>query len=303
MGRVSYDHHIERRTGNDKLQPATSSKDSLMAVVVKMQPAAPASDDLLAVDGIWNYRKQTLEVGDEAFVWFTKAGEAEGLAMRGTLEHIAPAGKSANGRQLVSLRLNITHRSPGRSFTVAGLRPYKGSTAPGALPKLADKLLGNSHQKVSLLENDEVQHLRTFFAAPVGSLSERLWRELERDASLAARSRIGARLRRDIELDIASSAIEGLTLEQRIILRSRAAWLAARFTQQRWDAGELRCDECGFDPCLRAEGTGVSPRSLMDVHHRDPLAEGVRVTGLADFQLLCPNCHRFVHAVMRTENR
>jgi 5-methylcytosine-specific restriction protein A len=41
----------------------------------------------------------------------------------------------------------------------------------------------------------------------------------------------------------------------------------------------------------------------MDVHHRDPLAEGVRVTELADFQLLCPNCHRFVHAVMRIEDR
>jgi hypothetical protein len=273
-----------------------------MAVIVKMQPAAPASDGVLAVDGIWNYRKQMLETGDETFVWFTKAGEAEGLVMRGTLEHIAPAGTSANGRQLVSLRLNVTHLSPGRPFTVAALRPYKGSTAPGALPKLADKLLGNSHRKVALLENDEVQHLRTFFTThPVDGLSEQVWRRLERDASFATRSRIGARIRRDIEQDLASSALEGLTQEQQIIVRSRAAWLAARFAQQCLAAGDLRCDGCGFDPCSRVEGTAINPRFLMDVHHCDPLAEGVRVTGLTDFQLLRPNCHRFVHAVMRTE--
>src|SRR5262249_23683729 len=161
----------------------------------------PAPDGVLAVDRIWNYRKQTLETGDEAFVWFTKVGEAEGLAMRGALQHIAPAGKSGNGRRLVSLRLNITDVSPGRPFTVAALHPYKGSTAPGALPKLADKLLGNSHRKVTLLENDETQHLRTFFASPTGALSQQVWRELERDAFSAARGRIGARVRRDVSQD------------------------------------------------------------------------------------------------------
>jgi 5-methylcytosine-specific restriction protein A len=168
---------------------------------------------------------------------------------------------------------------------------------------LARKLLGNSHQKVVLLDDDEAQHLRMFFAGPAGGLSEQVWRELESDASSAVRSRISARIRRDIGQDLASSAMEGLTQEQRIILRSRAAWLAARFARQRQAAGELRCDACAFDPCSRAEGTAVNPRSLMDVHHRDPLAEGVRVTALADFQLLCPNCHRLVHSLMRIENR
>jgi hypothetical protein len=274
-----------------------------MAVIVKMQPAAPAPGGLLTIESIWNYRKQTLETGDEAFVWFTKADQTEGLAMRGTLEHVAPAGISDNNHQLVSLRINITDTSPGRPFTIAALRPYKGSTAPGTLPNLARKLLGNSHQKVVLLDDQGTQHLRTFFAGPAGGLSEQDWRELERDASLAARSKLGARVGRDIRQDLASSAMEGLTQEQQLILRSRAAWLAARFAQRRWDAAELRCDRCGFDPCSRAEGTAVNPRSLMDVHHRDPLAEGVRVTELADFQLLCPNCHRFVHAVMRIEDR
>ena len=31
--------------------------------------------------------------------------------------------------------------------------------------------------------------------------------------------------------------------------------------------------------------------------------DSVRVTELADFQLFCPNCHRFLYAVMRIENR
>lgn len=37
----------------------------------------------------------------------------------------------------------------------------------------------------------------------------------------------------------------------------------------------------------------------LDVHHKYPLDDGLRQTTLADFCLLCPNCHRFVHALMR----
>jgi hypothetical protein len=274
-----------------------------MSVIVKIKSVALGRDSLLAINSIWNYSKQTVSPGDEVFVWFTRAREANGLAMRGTLEQVAPAGISANGRQLVSLSLKITDSNPRRPFTIAALRPHKGSTAPGALPRLAHKLLMNSHQKLVLLDEEETQHLGTYFGGPAGGLSEQVWREFEREASLRARSTISARIRRDIGQDLRSSALEGLSQEQRIILRSRAAWLAARFARQRWDASELRCDECGFDPSSRVDGTAVNPRFLMDVHHRDPLAEGVRVTGLADFQLLCPNCHRFAHAVIRNERR
>jgi hypothetical protein len=192
-----YKHGQAKQRTSVPLSETAARAGSVMAVIVKMQPAAPGPDGLLAVDPIWNYRRQTLETGDEAFVWFTKEGEAAGLAMRGSLEHIAPAGTSRNGRRLLSLRLSITDLSPARPFTVAALHPYKGSTAPGPLPKLADKLLGNSHRKVALLENDETQHLRAFFASPTGTLREQIWRELERDASLAARERVGARIRRE----------------------------------------------------------------------------------------------------------
>ena len=83
-------------------------------------------------------------------------------------------------------------------------------------------------------------------------------------------------------------------------IRLRAASIAERFVDGRQRAGLLMCDECGFDPATRAAGTGVHPRSLLDVHHTRPLDEGVRLTTVADFALLCPTYHRFVHALMRS---
>jgi len=46
--------------------------------------------------------------------------------------------------------------------------------------------------------------------------------------------------------------------------------------------------------------TAVKARSLLDVHHMNPLDEGVRYTTEADFCLVCPNCHRFMHRLART---
>jgi hypothetical protein len=274
-----------------------------MAVVVKMHPAAPGPDRVLSITSIWNYRKQVQEGNQhEAFIWFTKEQGTEGLAMRGTLEQVAPAGMSDNNHHQVSLQISITDTSPNLPFTVDILRPHKGTGALGPLPKLADKLLDNAHQKVALLDEEEMKYLRTFVAAPTTGLTEQAWREIERDASLAARSRISARMRRDIEQDLAS-ALEGLTQDQQRILRLRAPWLAARFVKQRQAEGNLRCDCCEFDPSLRTEGTAINPRSLMDAHHREPIAEGLRVTRLEDFQLLCPNCHRFLHATIRVQQR
>jgi predicted HNH restriction endonuclease len=278
----------------------TQHSVNIMPVIIKMRPAAPAPDRQLKIEKIWNYRKQSFDSNDEAFVWFTRGDQTEGLAMRGILRHIAPAGTSSNYRQLVSLQIDITETNPHRPLTVSVLRAYKGSSEPGPLPKLARKLLTNSHQKVIRLEDDdEIQYLQTFFNEPPTGLSEQDWQNMEEDASLATRSQIGNRTRRHIDHDLTLSAMEGLTQEQRRILRARAAGLAERFARQRQSLGNLRCDHCDFDPSSRTEGTGVNPRSLMDVHHRDPLAEGVRVTTLSDFELLCSICHRFVHAMLR----
>jgi 5-methylcytosine-specific restriction protein A len=47
--------------------------------------------------------------------------------------------------------------------------------------------------------------------------------------------------------------------------------------------------------------TGVSGGSLLEVHHKNPLDEGVRYTTVLDFALPCPTCHRFTHALLRAK--
>ena len=125
------------------------------------------------------------------------------------------------------------------------------------------------------------------------------WVAIEDEAVMAAGSEISEKVERDIGRDLTASAVEGLTEEQRSKVRLRAAWLADSFLRQRRRAGTLTCDECAFDPTKRVAGTRVQPRTLLDVHHRNPLAEGQRYTTTLDFELLCPTCHRFKHAVMR----
>lgn len=129
-----------------------------------------------------------------------------------------------------------------------------------------------------------------------------LWIAIENDAQIAARKPISKKLQQDIDRDLALvSAMEGLTVEQKTKVRLRAAGLAYDFVKARERAGKLTCDDCNFDPTLRVSNTGVRPRSLLDVHHRQPLAEGKRLTQATGgfFQLLCPTCHRLTHALMR----
>jgi 5-methylcytosine-specific restriction protein A len=83
-------------------------------------------------------------------------------------------------------------------------------------------------------------------------------------------------------------------------LRIRAAWVADKFILQRQRAGKLCCDRCGFDPSTRADLSGVRARTLLDVHHKNPLEEGKRYTRPTelDFALYCPTCHRIEHALL-----
>jgi len=67
--------------------------------------------------------------------------------------------------------------------------------------------------------------------------------------------------------------------------------------------GRLRCERCGLDP---VETFGLSSAAAcIEVHHSrleiGRMGEGARTT-LADVQLLCANCHRIVHAMMREES-
>jgi 5-methylcytosine-specific restriction protein A len=103
-----------------------------------------------------------------------------------------------------------------------------------------------------------------------------------------------------VNQDIAVSALEGLTEEQKAKVRKRAAWMAERFIRNRTRAGQLFCDNCRFDQATKIDGTRVKARSLLHVHHMNPLAEGALFTTEADFCFVCPNCHRFMHRLAAT---
>ena len=57
--------------------------------------------------------------------------------------------------------------------------------------------------------------------------------------------------------------------------------------------GKLFCQACGVEP-LKVYGVEV-----IEAHHRIPLSksEEGRVTGISDFIMLCPSCHRAVHRI------
>lgn len=126
------------------------------------------------------------------------------------------------------------------------------------------------------------------------------WIGIEDEAEMAMRSQVSRKILREIGGDLADGALEGLTQERQQKVRMRAAWLAQKFVIRRQQVQKLFCDDCGFDPATKVDGTSVKARSLIDVHHKDPLAEGHRYTTMADFSLLCPTCHRFVHALQRS---
>ncbi len=156
-----------------------------------------------------------------------------------------------------------------------------------------------AHPSGALRPLDELDRQKLAELALKSRPTKNAWIAIEDEAEMAARSQIDPRISRDIDHDLANTAMEGLTKEQKLKFRRRAAWLADRFVRDRQKAQKLICDDCGFDPAARAVGTKVSPRSLIDVHHIRPLAEGQRYTTTSDFKLLCPNCHRFAHAMMR----
>lgn len=127
------------------------------------------------------------------------------------------------------------------------------------------------------------------------------WIGIEADIEAAELSEIESRFQRHIDAELGETAIEGMTKEQWGKVRLRAAWLAQKFIRMRQKKGTLRCDDCGFDPATRINGTAIKPRSLLDVHHLHPLEEGQRVTTYADFTVLCPTCHRLAHALLRSK--
>lgn len=75
--------------------------------------------------------------------------------------------------------------------------------------------------------------------------------------------------------------------------------LRAKLVQKRRAANSLRCDACSCGPRLKDVGPGPEA-SEFEAHHVPPLrASGARTTRFSDLALLCANCHRLIHAVMR----
>jgi 5-methylcytosine-specific restriction protein A len=129
------------------------------------------------------------------------------------------------------------------------------------------------------------------------------WIGIEDEFELAERSEIDPRVRRVIDHDLSGPAIEGMTTERWARVRTRAAWKAGEFLRGRIRAKTLHCDDCRFDPATRVDAKTISLRSLLDVHHKRPLEEGVRYTTVSDFSLLCPTCHRIEHARLNASRR
>jgi 5-methylcytosine-specific restriction protein A len=129
--------------------------------------------------------------------------------------------------------------------------------------------------------------------------AQNAWIGIEDEVLLAEQSDVDPRVRRNIENDLTDSALEGVPKERRNKIRQRAAWIAHKFVKERQRSNTLFCDECHFEPSTRVDTTIVRARSLLDVHHKDPIAEGVRYTNVKDFSLLCPTCHRIEHAFIK----
>jgi 5-methylcytosine-specific restriction protein A len=127
------------------------------------------------------------------------------------------------------------------------------------------------------------------------------WIGIEDEIKMAMDSQIDPRTQRLLDQDLA--ALEGILEERKISLKVRAAWQAGKFVRERQRLGKLTCDDCAFDPTTIFDESKIKPRSLLEVHHKNPLAEGVRYTTIADYALLCPTCHRVEHARLRMTKR
>ncbi|GLI95309.1 hypothetical protein LMG27198_43010 [Methylocystis echinoides] len=180
------------------------------------------------------------------------------------------------------------------SFAILPPRPAKEVLSKDA----AIRLFAHPSGTLRPLNDDERAQIATLEIEP--RIASNAWIGVDDEIAMADRSDINPQTQRLINADFAFAALEGVTEEKKAMLRKRAAWIADKFVRARIRAGRLICDSCGFDPSRKIAGTKVTARSLLDVHHINPLDEGVRYTSEADFCLVCPSCHRFMHRLATT---
>jgi 5-methylcytosine-specific restriction protein A len=121
------------------------------------------------------------------------------------------------------------------------------------------------------LTDDERAKLAELTITPRPAINA--WIAIEDETAIAMRDEpaIPRNIKRNIEIDLSHGALEGLSEERRVKVRTRAAWNAWKFVRERQHAGRLTCDDCGFNPKDRIAGGNIRPRSLLDVHHGGPL--------------------------------
>lgn len=58
--------------------------------------------------------------------------------------------------------------------------------------------------------------------------------------------------------------------------------------------GQLTCEACLRTPL---EAYGAAGNRTLEVHHKTPVAIGIRNTKMTDLAILCCNCHAALHAL------
>jgi 5-methylcytosine-specific restriction endonuclease McrA len=194
----------------------------------------------------------------------------------------------------------LQYRGSDRVFTTSQIvRKLQGVVAPGTA-KLANDHAARDHKGHCWCAGDPQYQI--FDRVKRGYYTVRSYLVIEDEFALAERSEIDPQVRRSIDDDLSAPAIEGVTAERWVRVRTRAAWKAQEFLEGRIRTNTLHCDRCGFDPSSRVDSNVIRPRSILDVHHKRPLEEGVRCTNISDFDLLCPTCHRIEHLKLNATN-
>jgi predicted HNH restriction endonuclease len=288
-----------------------------MAFVIKTDARKAKLGDILSITERPMYEGKNIHNNAEVFIWFNDsiAGSRDGaLVWYGIVQQVLTRDRKIE----VKIRLD---QSPVNALRTSDLedmvtrKEAKASMQNNGKPEavLAQKVCYQRHSKIAMLTDGEYKNLCNYFLSPNKNTEEKsaVQSELDKhtvspaspkieyDFKKAQLSKIDPRTLRLISHDLPESAPEGMRKERWGNIRQRAGWLADTFIRQRTSAGALTCDVCEFNPASRRDAQGIEPRSLLDVHHKDPLAEGVRETTTDDFALLCPTCHRITHARLR----
>lgn len=143
-------------------------------------------------------------------------------------------------------------------------------------------------------------------------MDKQVWAEFHDDPSKLARAaeaiRDGIQLVRDENLSVPEAedddegAPEGGFVNRIHRARERKKGLRKKKLKEAASTVGIRCEACRAKARIKVSASEAAAE--FEVHHRRPLADGLREkTKLADLAVLCACCHRLIHALMRAEKR